>query len=88
MYGKFKYNIWAAELAEIGSLSFKNKNVKYWLCVIDDFTKLSCVKLSNNKKCKTVLNTFIKIVNESNLNQINYGLIKEELFIIDLYENG
>ena len=29
MYGKFKYNIWAAELAEIGSLSFKNKNVKY-----------------------------------------------------------
>ena len=56
--------------------------------MIDDFTKLSCVKLSNNKKYKTVLNTFIKIVNESNLNQINYGLIKEELFIIDLCENG
>ena len=30
----FKNNIWAADLAEMESLSFKNKNVKYSLCVI------------------------------------------------------
>ena len=29
VYPKFKDNIWAADLAEMGSLSSKNKNVKY-----------------------------------------------------------
>ena len=29
VYAKLKYNIWAADLAEMGSLSSKNKNVKY-----------------------------------------------------------
>ena len=29
VYAKFKDNIWAADLAEMGSLPSKNKNVKY-----------------------------------------------------------
>ena len=29
VYARFKDNIWAADLAEMGSLSSKNKNVKY-----------------------------------------------------------
>ena len=29
VYAKFKDNIWAADLAEMGSLSSRNKNVKY-----------------------------------------------------------
>ena len=29
VYARFKDNIWASDLAEIGSLSSKNKNVKY-----------------------------------------------------------
>ena len=33
IYVTFKDNIWAADLAEMGSLSSKNKNVKYLLCV-------------------------------------------------------
>ena len=37
--GKFKDNIWAADLAAMGSLSSKNKNVKCLLHVIDFFTK-------------------------------------------------
>ena len=49
----------------MGSLHSKNKNVKY-LCVIDVFTKYASVKPLNDKKGKTVLNTFIEIVNESN----------------------
>ena len=39
VYARFKDNIWAADLAEMGSLSSKNKSVKYLLCVIDVFTK-------------------------------------------------
>ena len=36
---RFKDNIWAANLAEMESLSYKHKNVKMFLCVIDVFTK-------------------------------------------------
>ena len=70
----------------MGSLSSKNKNVKYLLCVIDAFTKYTWVKPLRDKKGKTVLNAFIEIVNESNLNQINYDLIKEENFMYLMQE--
>ena len=66
VYARFKDNIWAADLAEMESLSSKNKNVKYLLCVIDVFTKYAWVKPLKDKKGKTVLNAFIEIVNESN----------------------
>ena len=39
VYARLKDNIWAADLAEMESLSTKNKNVKYLLCVTDVFTK-------------------------------------------------
>ena len=39
----------------------KDQNVQYLLCVIDLFTKYAWVK-----KVKTVFNTLIEIVNESN----------------------
>ena len=45
------------------SLSSKNINVKYLLCVIDVFTKYAPLK---DKKGRTVLNVFVEIVNESN----------------------
>ena len=66
VYARFKDNIWAADLAEMGSLSSKNKNVKYLLCVINVFTKYAWVKPLKDKKGKTVLNAYIEIVNESN----------------------
>ena len=48
--------IWAAELSEMRSLSSKNKNVKYLLCVIDVFTKYAWLKpLKDKKKVKQVL---------------------------------
>ena len=50
----------------MGSLSSKNKNVKYLFCVIDVSTKYAWVKPLNDKKGKIVLNAFIEIVNESN----------------------
>ena len=36
---RLKDNIWVADLAEMESLSSKNKNVKYLFCAIDVFTK-------------------------------------------------
>ena len=45
------------------SLSSKNKNVTI-LCVINLFTKYSWAKLLKDKKGKTFLNTFIKILNK------------------------
>ena len=44
----------------------KNKNVRYLLCGIDVFTKYAWIKLLKDKKGKTVLNAFIKIVTKSN----------------------
>ena len=50
----------------MGSLSSKNKNVKYLLCAIDFFTKYAWVKHLKDKNGKTVLNAFTEKVNESN----------------------
>ena len=32
-YARFQDNNWAADYAEMGSLSSKNKNIKYLLCI-------------------------------------------------------
>ena len=42
---RFKDNIWSGDLAEMGSLSSKNGNVKYLLCVIDVFPNRHGLKL-------------------------------------------
>ena len=47
-------------------MSYKDKNVKYLLCVVDAFTKYAWVKPLKDKKGKTVFNDFIEIVDESN----------------------
>ena len=65
-YSRFKDNIWAAHLAEMKSLSSKNKNVKYLLCAIDVCTKYAWVKSLKDKKGKAALSAVIAIVNESN----------------------
>ena len=65
VYARFKDNIWAADLAEMGSVSSKNQGVKYLLCVIDVFTKYPSVKPLKDKNAKTVLHSFVEIVKES-----------------------
>ena len=52
VYARLKDNIWVADLAEMESLSSKNKNVKYLLCTIDVFTKYAWVKTLKIKKLK------------------------------------
>ena len=48
------------------SLSSKNKNFKYFLCVTDVFTKYAWVKSLKDKKGKAILNALMEIVNEAN----------------------
>ena len=55
VYARFKNNVWAADLAEMGSLSSKNRGVNYLLFVVDLFTKYTWVKPLKDKKFKTVL---------------------------------
>ena len=76
VYASFKDKIWDKALAEMGSLSSHNHGVKYLLQVIDFSTKFAWVKPFKDKKAKTVLHGFVKIVNESNRKSNKYGLIK------------
>ena len=81
---RFENNIWATDLTEMQSFCSKNESNKYLLCIIDVFTKYAWVKpLKDKKKCKTVLNAPIKIVNESNRKLNKLWLIKEENFTIN-----
>ena len=66
VYAKFKGNILETDLAEMGSLSSYNENIKYILCAIDVSTKHAWFKPIKNKKSKTFHNVLIELVNESN----------------------
>ena len=48
----------------MGSLSSFNGGLKYLLYVIDIFTKYAWIKPSTDKKSKTVLHGFVRVVNE------------------------
>ena len=61
VYSRFKDNIWVADAVEMESLSSKNENVKYLICLIDVFTKYAWFKSLRDKKRKTVLNAFIDL---------------------------
>ena len=61
VYARFKNNIWAADSAEMTSLSSKYKNAKFLLCAIDVSAKYAWLKTLKDKKGKTVPNNFIEI---------------------------
>ena len=65
MYARFKNNIEAADLPEMGSLSSKNGGVIYLVYVTYALSKYVWVKPLNNKKAISVLNGSIEIANES-----------------------
>ena len=52
VYSRFKDDIWAADSVEMRSLISKNKNVKYLICLIDDFTKYAWAKSLKIKNIK------------------------------------
>ena len=66
VYSRLKDNIWVADLAEMESLSSKDKNIKYLLRVTDVFFKYAWVKPLKDKAGTTVLDAFIEIINKFN----------------------
>ena len=62
VYSQFKDNIWEVDLADMQSLSRKNKGIKYLLCVIDLYSKYAFVIPLKDKKGISILNAFDKII--------------------------
>ena len=64
VYSQFKDNIWGVDLADMQSLSRKNKGIKYLLCVIDFYSKYAFVIPLKDKKGISILNAFDKITKQ------------------------
>ena len=65
VYSQFKDNIWGVDLAEMQSLSRKNKGIKYPLCAIDLYSKYVFVIPLKDKKGISIVNAFNKIIKQS-----------------------
>ena len=65
VYSQFKDNIWGVDLADMQSLSKKNKGIKYLLCAIDLFSKYAFVVTLKDKKGISITNAFKKIIKQS-----------------------
>ena len=62
VYSQFKDNIWGVDLADMQSLSRKNKGIKYLLCAIDLYSKYAFVIPLKDKKGISMVNAFNKII--------------------------
>ena len=65
VYSQFKDNIWGVDLADMQSLSKKNKGIKYLLCAIDLYSKYAFVIPLKDKKGISIVNVFNKIIKQS-----------------------
>ena len=66
VYSQFKDNTWRVDLADMQSLSRKNKGIKYLLCAIDLYSKYAFVIPLKDKKGISIVNAFNKIIKQSN----------------------
>ena len=66
VYSQFRDNIWEVDLADMQSLSRKNKGIKYLLCAIDLYSKYAFVIPLKDKKGISIVNAFDKIIKQSN----------------------
>ena len=66
VYSQFKDNIWVVDLADMQSLSRKNKGIKYLLCAIDLYSKYAFVIPLKDEKGISIVNAFNKIIKQSN----------------------
>ena len=58
VYSQFKDNIWRVHLADMQSLSKKNKGIKYLLCAIDLYSKYAFVIPLKDKKGISIVDAF------------------------------
>ena len=66
VYSQLKDNIWGVDLADMQSLSRKNKGIKYLLCAIDLYSKYAFVIPLKDKKGINIVNAFNEIIKQSN----------------------
>ena len=66
VYSQFKDNIWGVDLADMQSLSKKNKGIKYLSCAIDLYSKYAFVVPLKDKKGISIANAFNKIIKQYN----------------------
>ena len=65
VYSQLKDNIWGVDLADMQSLSRKNKAIKYLLCAIDFYPKYALVVPLKDKKGISIVNAFNKTIKQS-----------------------
>ena len=65
VYSQFKDNIWGVDLADMQSLSRKNKGIKYLLSAIYFYSKYAFVIPLKDKKGISIVNAFNKIIKQS-----------------------
>ena len=87
IYGRFKDNTWAVDLAEMRLLSSKNWGVEYLLCMIDVFIIYTWVKHLKDEKVKTVLYGFVEITNKSKHKRNKLWVDQGKKVIIALCKN-
>ena len=73
IYSQFKDHILGVDLADMQSLSRKNKGIKYILCAMDLYSKYAFVVSLKDKKGISIVNAFNKIIKQSGKKQIKYG---------------
>ena len=66
LYSQFKDNIGGVDLADMQSLSRKNKGIKYLLCATDSYSKYAFVIPLKDKKGISIVNAFNKIIKQYN----------------------
>ena len=79
---------WGAYLADVQSLEKTNDGIKYWLIVIDMFSKFLFIETLTDKKASTVLAAFKKVLVQGRTpedlssdkgGELNNSLLKNEL---------
>ena len=73
VHSQFKGNIWGVDLADMQSLTKKNKGIKYLSCVIDLYSKYAFLVPLKDKKGISIVNAFNKIIKQYNRKPNNYG---------------
>ena len=86
VYSQFKDNIWGVDLADMQSLSRKNKGIKYLLCAIDLYSKYAFVIPLKDKKGISIVNAFNKIIKQSNRKPNKIWVDQGEEFYNNVFE--
>lgn len=74
-------DLWQADLADVSNLAKANDGVKFWLVVIDAFSKYLWVEKMLNKKSETVTTAFARILKRAGKSPTNLNTDKGGEFV-------